>query len=341
MPNTAAPSAPSGAPANDAGPRAPAEPDPTAIDADAFALDVHAGLSAAQKSIPSRWLYDTHGSDLFEKITHLPEYYVTRTELTILEACASDVADHVGPGVALVEYGAGALRKTRLVLDALDAPALYAPIDIAADFLAACAAELARDYPALNIHPIAADFQAGDIALPSLSSDSPRLGFFPGSTLGNLTDEEIVDFLTARRRGLGPASHFLLGVDLAKDPAILIPAYDDAQGVTAAFNLNLLARMNRELGADFDLTGFRHEARWNAQASQIEMHIVATRAQRVTLDAATYTFSAGESIHTEISRKFRLAGLDRLARESGWSIDTVWSDEKDWFAVVLLRAETP
>lgn len=304
----------------------------------AFLRDVLAGLGAAQKTIPSRWLYDVRGSELFEEITELPEYYPTRTERAIFKAHAPAMADAVGPAAMVVEYGAGAAVKTRILLDALERPAAYVPLDISEDFLRASAAALAADYPELTVHPIAADFSAPVDLSAVPDGAARRVGFFPGSTIGNLDDHAIVAFFTAARQTLGENALFLLGADLAKSPSILIPAYDDAAGVTAAFNLNLLARINRELGADFDLDAFRHEARWNAAEGRIEMHLVSAAAQTVCLAGQRFSFEAGETILTEISRKFDMDSLADLARQGGWQLDTSWTDEKRWFCVALLRA---
>lgn len=301
-----------------------------------MAKDVLDGLRADPKTISSRWLYDARGSQLFEDITALPEYYPTRTETAIFETHAGAMAQALGARAVLVEYGAGALVKTRIILDALTAPAAYVPIDISGAFLKDAADDLARDYPGLTVVPIVADFtKPVDLSTVPGASDQ-RVGFFPGSTLGNLTNKQIVAFLTAARAGLGRGSRFLLGVDLKKDPSILIPAYDDAAGVTAAFNLNLLARLNRELGADFDPCDFRHEAVWNEAESRIEMHLVATAPVTATLVGETIDIAKGEHIRTEISRKFDLAAIAALAGEAGWRIETTWQDERGWFAEILL-----
>jgi len=302
----------------------------------AFARDVLAGLSQPQKAIPSRWLYDRRGSELFEQITDLEEYYPTRTETAIFNTNAGDMAAALGPGIVLVEYGAGALVKTRILLDALDAPAGYVPIDISGPFLRDAAESLSADYPGLLVTPIVADF-TGPVDLSTSPGDADqRVGFFPGSTIGNLTDAEIVKFFKAARNSLGPKARFLLGADLKKDPSILVPAYDDSKGVTAEFNLNLLMRINRELGADFDEAVFSHEARWNRSASQIEMHLVARAPTHATVCGRMFHFEAGETIHTEISRKFDYASLDHLLAEAGWRRERTWSDPKGYFAVTLL-----
>lgn len=311
-------------------------PDADPMPNQAMAADLLAGLTATPKTISSRWLYDRRGSELFEEITGLEEYYPTRTEHAIFKDHAADMAEAIGPGAVLVEYGAGALVKTRLVLDALEAPRAYVPIDISGPFLRDAAAGLQADYPDLDIHPVVADFTK-----PVDLSDAPgakggRVGFFPGSTIGNLENAEIVEFFRAARSSLGQTARFLLGVDLKKDPAILVPAYDDARGVTAAFNLNLLERFNRELGTDFDPTAFAHEARWNEAESRIEMHLVAERGTDVRLNGQEIAFQAGESVRTEISRKFEFAALDRLLDQAGWRRENTWQDENSYFAVTLL-----
>ncbi len=302
----------------------------------AFQQNVLEGLARPQKAISSRWLYDEIGSHLFEQITQLDEYYPTRTEAAIFQAARSEIAQACGAGAVIVEYGAGAAIKTRILLAALERPCAYVPLDISEDFLHAAARDLARDFPGLDIHPIATDFMTHTDLSQLPDCGGRRIGFFPGSTIGNLTDAQIGVFLTEARRALGPDARFLLGVDLRKSPEILIPAYDDARGVTAAFNLNLLQRINRELGADFDIAAFAHEARWNDAESQIEMHLVARQALRVHLAGLTFEFSAGESILTEISRKFEIASLARLAAQSGWTLDRQWSDPANYFCVALL-----
>ncbi|MCI4645154.1 MAG: L-histidine N(alpha)-methyltransferase [Hyphomonadaceae bacterium] len=303
----------------------------------AMAADLLAGLTAMPKTISSRWLYDRRGSHLFEQITDLEEYYPTRTELGIFDDHAEEMAAALGPDVVLVEYGAGALVKTRLLLDALTRPRAYVPIDISGPFLRDAAGALQAEYPALEVHPVVADFTR-----PVDLSDVPgargeRVGFFPGSTIGNLENSEITAFFRAARTSLGPRAKFLLGVDLKKDPAILVPAYDDAQGVTAAFNLNLLERFNRELEAGFEIEAFAHEARWNADESRIEMHLAVLRDTTAQIDGQSIYFTKGETIRTEISRKFELDALDRLLAPTDWTRSATWQDENGYFALVLLN----
>lgn len=301
-----------------------------------FRKDVVQGLSKAQKTLPCQYFYDEIGSELFEQITTLDEYYPTRTEVSILRERVGEIAQALGPNALLVEYGAGASTKTRILLDGLDAPAGYVPIDVSADFLMQTADSLRQEYPNLPILPIVSDFMVR-FGLPTEASGAP-VGFFPGSTIGNLNDDEIDAFMRAARALLGDKGQFLLGVDLRKSADILIPAYDDAKGVTAAFNLNLLARINRDLDANFDLRAFRHRAIWNDTASQIEMHLESLAEQTVKIGDLSFTFAAGETIHTENSRKFDLAKLTSQIASAGWKLDAVWRDPKDYFAVMLLQA---
>ena len=301
-----------------------------------FVRDVLDGLTRAQKTLPCQYFYDAAGSDLFEQITALPEYYPTRTETAILQAHAAEIAGALGKNALLVEYGAGASTKTRILLDALNEIAGYVPIDVSEEFLLHTAQALRADYPELPVHPVVGDFMIR-FGLPDDSHGQP-VGFFPGSTIGNLNDDEIVQFMHAARDLLGQGSQFIIGVDLRKDASILVPAYDDAAGVTAAFNLNLLARINRELGADFDLSAFAHRAIWNDTASRIEMHLESLRPQTVTLGGRSVAFEAGETIHTENSRKFTIDSLTPLFEQTGWKLNKTWLDDKHYFAVLLLSA---
>lgn len=305
---------------------------------DPFREDVIEGLSRKQKAIPSRWLYDERGSQLFDEITELPEYYPTRTELGILRGEADQMAASIGPEAVLVEYGAGSLMKVRILLDALERPAAFVPVDISASHLETAANELRADYPTLDIHPIASDFMASNLGETLPRSSGRRAGFFPGSTVGNLSDAEIQRFLSNARADLGDDGCFIIGLDQPKSPDVLIPAYDDAQGVTAAFNKNLLARINRELGGTFDLEAFAHEARWNATDSRIEMHLVSLKDQRVKAAGEAFDFESGETIHTENSRKIALDRFAELATAGGWSLTRSWKDKDGFFAVMLLEA---
>ncbi|MFC3692883.1 L-histidine N(alpha)-methyltransferase [Chenggangzhangella methanolivorans] len=303
---------------------------------EAFRSDVAAGLSAPRKTLPSRWLYDDRGSELFEEITRLPEYYPTRTETGILRDNAADIADFCGSRAVLIEYGAGAGVKTEILLGALDNPALYVPVDIAGDFLVDAANRIEQRFPYIEIRPVVADFTA-DFDLPAdLPKLPPRVAFFPGSTIGNLAKPDAVEFLARARAHVGPGGRMVIGVDLRKDIGTLIRAYDDAAGVTAAFNLNLLERINRELGGDFDLTRFAHEARWNARKSAIEMHLVSLSEQDVEVDGQKIRFAEGETIHTEDSRKYELAEFEALAASAGWRLAQTWTDPDGQFAVLGL-----
>ncbi|MET3525575.1 L-histidine N(alpha)-methyltransferase [Phenylobacterium koreense] len=300
----------------------------------AFRSDVLRGLSGPRKSLPARWLYDDHGSALFEVIASLEEYYPTRTETAILTASAQEIAQFVGPGAVLLEYGAGAALKTEILLSAL-APTAYVPVDIAGDFLAASAVRLAGRFPGLDVRPCVADFTV-DFELPDDLPPGRTVGFFPGSTIGNLAPDEAKDFLRRMASHVGQGGAGLIGVDLKKDLEPLLAAYDDREGVTARFNLNLLVRINRELGGNFDIGAFKHQARWNPMDSAVEMHAVSTRAQTVVAAGQTFAFEAGESIHTESSRKYDLQQFADLATASGWRVGPVWTDSEDRFAVVAL-----
>jgi L-histidine N-alpha-methyltransferase len=303
---------------------------------EAFRADVLEGLGQRRKTLPARWLYDDRGCELFEAITQLEEYYPTRTETGILREQAAALADFCGPGAVLLEYGAGAGIKTEILLAALR-PALYVPIDIAGDFLDQTASRLEQRFPGLTVLPVVADFTT-DFDLPEgLPAQAPRIGFFPGSTIGNLDREACAAFLCRMRAQVGAGGRAVIGIDLRKEIETLIAAYDDREGVTAAFDLNLLARINRELDGDFPLDRFAHEARWNARESAIEMHLVSRDAREVTVAGQRIGFAAGESIHTESSRKYDLAEIARLAAGCGWELAHAWTDEAQRFAVVGLE----
>jgi L-histidine Nalpha-methyltransferase len=298
-----------------------------------------AGLRARPKTLPASLFYDEAGCELFYRITELPEYYLTRTELALLPLVAEEAAALVPAPAALVEYGASDETKAGFLLDRKrdETPvfAAYVPIDVAAPALAALRARLARIRPGLAVFPVAADFMA-PVALPAAVHGLARLGFFPGSTIGNLDPPQARAFLAGTRAALGPGAQLLVGVDLRKDPAILLPAYDDAAGVTAAFNRNLLVRLNREAAADFDPAAFDHRALWSATEGRIEMHLVSRRAQAVTLAGETIRFARGETIHTENSYKHTTAGFAALAAAAGWTPRRLWTDAADWFSVHLL-----
>jgi L-histidine N-alpha-methyltransferase len=309
---------------------------PARDDRAAFLVDVLDGLARPQKELPSKWLYDERGSSLFEQICDLEEYYPTRTELGILERHVRGMAALLGPGCALVEYGAGSGLKTRLLLRHLRDPAAYIPIDISASALAETVARLARDFPELVVRPLCADFSV-PVRLPLDGVDARRRAvFFPGSTIGNLHKPDVVSFLRMVARECGRGGGLLIGVDLRKERAVLERAYDDARGVTAAFNLNLLARANSELGADFDLARFRHRALFDERHGRVEMHLVSQAAQRVTIAGRTFALAAGETIWTESSYKYELREFAALAALAGWRCERVWSDERAWFSVQYL-----
>jgi dimethylhistidine N-methyltransferase len=302
-----------------------------------FGRELRAGLSRAARSISPKFFYDTEGSALFDRICDLPEYYPTRTELRILADRAAEIAAHIGPQAEIVEFGAGSLTKVRLLLDALDSPRRYVPIDISGDHLEGAAARLRADYPQLAVQPVIADYTMPLVLPAPATGTGRRTGFFPGSTLGNFTPEEALSFLQLAARLLRGGG-LLLGVDLVKDPALLHAAYNDAEGVTAAFNLNLLRRANVELGTDFDLDGFAHAAFYNAPHRRIEMHLVSRRAQAVTLDGERFDFAEGETIHTENSHKFTVEGLRALAVRAGFTPKAVWTDPDRLFSVHWLQA---
>jgi len=308
---------------------------PTAADP-AFRADVLAGLAAHPRAIPARWFYDHRGSELFEAITDLPEYYPTRTERALLEACAPQVAQHVGAGRAVVEFGSGSSAKTPLLLGAVD-PAAYVPIDISGDFLRESASALGQCFPGLPVHPVEADF-THPIALPPAIGAAPRLGFFPGSTIGNLTAHAAIDLLRAMIGTLGEGAMLLIGMDRVKSADVLVPAYDDAQGVTAAFNLNLLTRINHELGGDIPVDAFRHVARWNDAEARIEMHLEAMRDVAFTIDGERFEIAVGETIHTENSHKYDARGARLLLAAGGWTTIAEWTDPQDQFAILLAEA---
>jgi dimethylhistidine N-methyltransferase len=305
----------------------------------AFRDDVLAGLAAPIKAIPARWFYDHRGSELFEEITRLPEYYPTRTETALLERHCPEVAEMVGAGRAVVEFGSGSSAKTPILLRAV-APSAYVPIDISGDFLRESARLLGADFPALPVLAVEADFMR-PIGLPAAVAAAPKLGFFPGSTIGNLVPRTGVDLLRAMKDTLGEGSYLLIGMDRIKDPAILVRAYDDAAGVTAAFNLNLLHRINRELGGDIPVDAFRHRAIWNDDKGRIEMHLEAQRDLRFGVDGYAFEMKRGETIHTENSHKYGDRDSRLLLRAAGWGVVAQWTDEDDQFAIVLAEAEAP
>ena len=295
-----------------------------------------AGLAAPIPAVPARWLYDLRGSELFDDITRLPQYYPTRTETALLTEIMPDVAARVPTGTAVVEFGAGSATKTPLLLEAI-APAAYAPVDISGDYLRDSAAEIAERFPALRVEPVVADF-ARPFELPPAIASLPKLGFFPGSTIGNFVPRTATDLLRSWRDLLGVGSLLLIGMDRVKPVERLVAAYDDPQGVTASFNLNLLERINRELEGDIPIDAFRHEARWNDILSRIEMHLVAQRDVTFTVSGQEFSFAEGSSIHTENSHKYGQRGARLLLLAGGWTPIAEWTDEAGDFAVVLGEA---
>jgi len=303
---------------------------------DSFRNEVIAGLSARPRALSPRWFYDRRGSELFEEITRLPEYYLARAERQILSHHALQIAALAGKGRALVELGSGSSLKTPLLLNAL-APAAYVPIDISGDFLRDSAAALAKMFPGLPIHPIIADFMQ-PLNLPAALEDLPRLGYFAGSTIGNMTVPFAVDFLRNTGHILGENALLLIGIDRIKDPQRLLAAYDDAQGVTARFNLNLLHRINRELYATIPVDAFRHVACWNDYEARMEMHLEATRDVRFTVGGEPLSMDRGETIHTENSLKYGPREARTLLRAGGWAPLGEWTDPDELFALILARA---
>jgi dimethylhistidine N-methyltransferase len=301
-----------------------------------FRAYVLAGLRQPRKAIPARWFYDRKGSELFEEITRLAEYYPTRAEIEILTDRCRQIGLAVGEGRAVVEFGAGSATKTPLLLDCI-APASYVPIDISGDFLREACRPLAERYPDLPIHPVEGDFTR-PIALPDALEGSGYLGFFPGSTIGNLGPAAAVDLLRAMRQTLGDGSLLLIGMDLIKERSVLTAAYDDAAGVTAAFNLNLAERINRELGGTIPVEDLRHKIVWNAELARIEMHLEATRDIAFTVGGQHFTMRAGETIHTENSHKYDLRSATQLLLAGHWEAFAHYSDSQHRFMVLLARA---
>lgn len=292
------------------------------------------GLTRPQKRLDSKWFYDELGSELFEDITRLPEYYPTRTETAILRTRAGELERYVPEGAAMLELGSGASVKTRLLLSQFSGLMAYLPSDISEEFLFKTSQALAVDYPLIDVVPVVADFM-DEIAVPAAYAETTKVVFFPGSTIGNLTADDAVALLR-KVAGLSEVAAFIVGIDLVKDTDVLVTAYDDAAGVTADFNKNVLKRLNAECGADFDLAAFRHEARWNAEKSRIEMHLVSTKAQCVSLGGEELEFAAGESIHTENSHKYTRASFAALAGQAGWRLDAFLTDPDALFAVSVL-----
>lgn len=302
-----------------------------------FAEALVEGLSARNKYIPCRFFYDAAGSELFERITELPEYYPTRTETAILRAHAADMAALASPGIVLIEFGSGSSTKTELLLAHMRDLYAYVPIDISGAALRDAQTRIAARFPGLNVLPVQGDFARPMGLAPDIAA-RPRLGFFPGSTIGNLTDGEAVQLLTNMRSILGDGGRLIIGADLKKDVRRLLAAYDDAAGITAAFNLNLLHRANRELGADFDVGRFTHAASYDVRHGRIDMHLVSRTEQVVTVLGQRFRFATGERIHTEHSHKYDVDGFQALARRAGWWPQVVWTDDERLFSVHVLSA---
>jgi dimethylhistidine N-methyltransferase len=316
----------------------------TTVQPASLLTDALAGLTAPRKTLPSKYFYDAEGSRLFEAICTVPEYHVTRVETAQLRAIVSDLATYIPNGAALVEFGSGASAKTRLLLDALPRLGCYIPIDISQDALDWAVAALSGDYPGLTLAPLAGDFTAG-LRLPACADGHPIVGFFPGSTIGNFSPDEAEAFLLMARRLLGPGASLILGADHTRAGSLLVPAYDDAQGITAAFNKNVLARLNRECGATFDLAAFDHRAVWNAIEGRVEMHLASRTNQSVTLAGRRIAFTPGETIHTENSYKYHPERLDVIAMRAGWEVTERWVERhvapnaEEWiFGTTLLNA---
>ncbi|WP_271078301.1 L-histidine N(alpha)-methyltransferase [Aurantiacibacter sp. MUD61] len=305
----------------------------------AFRADVLTGLKSDQKAIPARWFYDERGSQLFEDITQVEEYYPTRAETEILRERGDEFAQLIGPGRAVVEFGSGSSVKTPLLLSAIE-PGAYVPLDISGEFLRAAAADLSAKFPGLPVYPVEADFTK-PVQLPSEVTEMPKLGFFPGSTIGNMVARTATDLLRNMRETLGDEALLLIGMDLIKDEATLKSAYDDAAGVTAAFNMNLLTRINRELDGNIPVDAFRHEARWVEPYARIEMHLVAQKDVSFTVSGETFSMQAGETIHTENSHKFDLRSANMMLLAGRWTPVQRWTDAEERFSLILARAAMP
>ncbi len=302
-----------------------------------FEADVIAGLSRDPKSIPPKYFYDGEGSRLFEEITRLPEYYLTRTETGILTAHARDLNAIIPQGAALVEFGSGACIKVQILLDHVPAIAAYLPVDISGDFLKGEAERISAAYPRLAVHPVVADFTK-PFELPAEFAQTPKTGFFPGSTIGNFEPHDAVAFMRHAAATIGHGGVLVIGVDLVKDPAVLNAAYNDAAGLTDRFNLNLLRRINRELEGNFDLQAFEHHAVYNRERRRIEMHLASKKRQKVTVAGRVFLLRAGETIHTENSYKYTPGSFAALARGCGWTPEIAWTDPVELFSVNVLRS---
>jgi dimethylhistidine N-methyltransferase len=301
-----------------------------------FRAEVLSGLRKSPKELPSKYLYDEQGSLWFDRITQLEEYYPTRTEASIMESYMDEMTHLIGPQSLLIEYGSGSSTKTRILLDHLNDPAGYVPIDISKDHLLASVEQLTSEYPDLDIYPVSADytqpFSVPDVGQPV----SKRVVYYPGSTIGNFDPAPAKHFLERIAQVSGPGGALLIGVDLKKAPVVLHNAYNDHEAVTAGFNLNMLERINRELDADFDIDLFKHYAFYNPLKGRVEMHLVSLRAQTVLIDGVSIPFAKGESIWTESSYKFTLEEFSEMAESSGFQVEHVWTDEREWFSIQYL-----
>jgi dimethylhistidine N-methyltransferase len=300
-----------------------------------LAREVIAGLTAKPKRISPKYFYDQAGAQLFEAITATPEYYLTRCEMEILRERANEIARYIPEASAMIEFGSGSSRKARILLAAAPAVTAYVPVDISSEMLVAEAQELQRDWPQLSVLPVEADFSQ-PFTLPQEVAGLPRTGFFPGSTIGNFEPHEACAFLRHAGRMLGSGATLIIGVDLVKDASILNPAYNDSAGITARFNLNMLRRINREFGATFDLASFSHHAFYNSERRRIEMHLASNKRQKVSVAGRSIEFRTGETIHTENSYKYTLASFTALARGSGWTPLSAWTDAAGYFSVHAL-----
>jgi dimethylhistidine N-methyltransferase len=300
----------------------------------AFARDVLKGLGARRKNLPPKYFYDGAGSQLFERITEQPEYYPTRCEMHILQDNAAAIAKLIPAGAALVEFGSGSNKKARILLAAAPVLTAYVPVDISGDMLEQEAEALQRDFPRLTIRPVAADFTQSFELPDEAKAAAMRVGFFPGSTIGNFEPHEAAAFLRNAAKILGPNATLIVGADLIKPAEFLNAAYNDAAGVTAQFNLNLLVRMNRELGGTFNLDTFEHHAFYNRERHRIEMHLASLKRQKVKVAGECFDFRAGETIHTENSYKYSVESLGALARGVGWLPAGVWMDAKKYFSIL-------
>ena len=300
--------------------------------------EVVRGLSGAPRTLPPKLFYDREGSRLFDAICELPEYYPTRTETAIMEGSGSDMARALGPDVLLIEYGSGSSTKTEILLSALQRPAGYVPIDISRGHLLESAERIARRHPGLRVLPVCADYSRAIPGLSRLAGEHRSVVYFPGSTVGNFEPNDAAAFLAHVAKLVGPGGGLLIGVDLRKAPDILEAAYNDSEGVTAAFNLNMLRHINVQLGPVFDVDGFRHRAVWNDRAGRIEMHLVSERTQTVRVGGRPFGFEPGDAIVTEHSYKYTLEGFGALAGHAGFRTENVWTDPKEWFSVHYLTA---